>query len=503
MSCIPYIFVGFTGLLVWLQACDYTCLVQDVTAHNGSFVVCVVFIVTLLLHALLNRLIATNPKKPFLLTLSVLASIFFIAYLTCDNEAIRILFLCLNACCIAFILVAWAETLTFFTYQTLIPLVCVCSICSAAIIYLCSLAFPILLSGVLILIPVASGVCLFLVKRKLEMEESGSKRRNRVTSCTKTPFRAALTADSNFFTFEPIEAASLHETPWMLLVVLCLSTLFTCIFNGLALHPYLANSQTTITFAFAGEIICLILIGCAGVVFLSFCNKNKKEHGENHSKDPLLLLQAMAAGILVVLVGGLLLFSFQLPHTMTIALALTCIAKNCLIVLCWILFPRAVADARLPFIPCFALLCLGSGMFYGSYLGVYISKSISMSFSTLVSSSTALLAFVAVLAIAYMVIRMRQISNQQRITPIEASEVPSLEDIRQALRAHQIALMSPYNLTKREQEIVLMIIDGQTLGHIGEELFISESTVKYHSKNAYKKLGVNNKKELLQMFSDL
>ena len=204
MSCIPYIFVGFTGLLVWLQACDYTCLAQDVTAHNGSFVVCTVFMVALLLHALLNRLIAANPKRSFLLTLSVLASIFFIAYLACDNEAIRILFLCLNACCITFILVAWAETLTFFTYQTLIPLVCVCSICSAAVIYLCSLAFPVLLSGMLVLMPVASGTCLFLVKRKLEIEESHrTKKADEITPCVKTPLRATLTADSNFFTFEP------------------------------------------------------------------------------------------------------------------------------------------------------------------------------------------------------------------------------------------------------------------------------------------------------------
>nr|WP_274381271.1 helix-turn-helix transcriptional regulator [Gordonibacter urolithinfaciens] len=62
--------------------------------------------------------------------------------------------------------------------------------------------------------------------------------------------------------------------------------------------------------------------------------------------------------------------------------------------------------------------------------------------------------------------------------------------------------MEPYGLTEREQQIVTMIVDGQTLGGIAEELFITERTVKFHSKNAYDKLGVHNKKELMQMFSE-
>ena len=63
--------------------------------------------------------------------------------------------------------------------------------------------------------------------------------------------------------------------------------------------------------------------------------------------------------------------------------------------------------------------------------------------------------------------------------------------------------MEPYGLTEREQQIVTMIIDGQTMGGIAEELFITERTVKFHSKNAYDKLGVHSKKELMQMFADL
>lgn len=48
-----------------------------------------------------------------------------------------------------------------------------------------------------------------------------------------------------------------------------------------------------------------------------------------------------------------------------------------------------------------------------------------------------------------------------------------------------------------------MLLDGQTMKGIAEELFITERTVKFHSKNAYEKIGVASKKELMQAFSDL
>lgn len=78
-----------------------------------------------------------------------------------------------------------------------------------------------------------------------------------------------------------------------------------------------------------------------------------------------------------------------------------------------------------------------------------------------------------------------------------------MEDIRSALRSHRLKMMEPYGLTERERQIVTLIVDGQTLGGIAEDLFISERTVKFHSKNAYDKLGVHSKKELMQMFSEL
>ncbi|MBP88651.1 MAG: helix-turn-helix transcriptional regulator [Planctomycetaceae bacterium] len=48
--------------------------------------------------------------------------------------------------------------------------------------------------------------------------------------------------------------------------------------------------------------------------------------------------------------------------------------------------------------------------------------------------------------------------------------------------------MVDYDLTKREQEIVRLIIAGHSNSDIASKLFVSKATVKKHVNNIYKKL---------------
>ena len=50
-----------------------------------------------------------------------------------------------------------------------------------------------------------------------------------------------------------------------------------------------------------------------------------------------------------------------------------------------------------------------------------------------------------------------------------------------------------YDLTKREQEIFNLLMDGKSNKEIEEELFISSKTVRNHIYNIFKKTGVNNR----------
>lgn len=57
-----------------------------------------------------------------------------------------------------------------------------------------------------------------------------------------------------------------------------------------------------------------------------------------------------------------------------------------------------------------------------------------------------------------------------------------------------------YELSAREVDVLELLVRGRDVPYIAKSLFISENTVRYHSKNIYRKLDVHNKQELLTLF---
>lgn len=66
-----------------------------------------------------------------------------------------------------------------------------------------------------------------------------------------------------------------------------------------------------------------------------------------------------------------------------------------------------------------------------------------------------------------------------------------------------VALQESYKLTDREMEVVQLLHQGYTYKAISDTLFISENTTKYHAKNIYQKMHVNNKMELIKLINPL
>ena len=50
---------------------------------------------------------------------------------------------------------------------------------------------------------------------------------------------------------------------------------------------------------------------------------------------------------------------------------------------------------------------------------------------------------------------------------------------------------------KRELEILNLVAKGSSNSEIADQLYVSNNTVKYHLKNLYGKLGVNNRIKLI------
>ena len=62
---------------------------------------------------------------------------------------------------------------------------------------------------------------------------------------------------------------------------------------------------------------------------------------------------------------------------------------------------------------------------------------------------------------------------------------------------------SDIKLTDREIEILKLLDEGRTHEEIAGGLYISVATVRYHIKNTYQKLDVNNKILALRKAKDL
>lgn len=57
--------------------------------------------------------------------------------------------------------------------------------------------------------------------------------------------------------------------------------------------------------------------------------------------------------------------------------------------------------------------------------------------------------------------------------------------------------MKTFNLSSREQEVILEVIHGLEYQDIAKKLFISLETVRSHIKNSYRKIGVSSRAEAI------
>jgi DNA-binding NarL/FixJ family response regulator len=58
-------------------------------------------------------------------------------------------------------------------------------------------------------------------------------------------------------------------------------------------------------------------------------------------------------------------------------------------------------------------------------------------------------------------------------------------------------LTKVYRLSERELDVLILLLGARSVPAIAGALFISENTVKSHTKSIYRKLGIHNRQELL------
>lgn len=489
--------IPLCSLLAWMQTSETLLLTLDHRARNSSLALALSFAAgsAFCVIASERRPLMLQPKV--FVGASLAASALGFASLALPFDGAHIACSCAQTALMALLVVPTGRALSPLPRRVVVPLVGVAGAGAVAIAFALSFVSP-LAPALSCVFPLGVGVCL-IAGGKLPQPEGDEE------ACE-----------------DKGQAGEGHAGSFV--AVLCLCACAASLFEGTAMAPYLMNSETAwivlTTITAAGSLLFAALGGAAVRPPRQHAPNDADDHATGRTSflhrpllaDPATLLWVFTSFSLVLLVMGLLLFATRATGTMTSALGSVVGAKNCLVMVFWMAAP-SFAASKGSFVHRFSLLSLASGMFFSTYLGAAVNRHFVISFGTLTSLATALISLVALLVILSMALRLRQtpaIENDQPYPPAPDASTPStlsapslsFEDVRTAIQAHREQMLAPYGLTEREREIVLMILDGQTMGGIAEELFITERTVKFHSKNAYDKIGVHNKKELMQLFAN-
>ena len=86
-------------------------------------------------------------------------------------------------------------------------------------------------------------------------------------------------------------------------------------------------------------------------------------------------------------------------------------------------------------------------------------------------------------------------------TPRHDAQQPSNGFDQRPYTCHLIAV--EYDLTRREEEILQLLVRGRTASRIAETLCITTATTRTHLRNIYAKLGVHSQQDILDMYEEL
>lgn len=176
------------------------------------------------------------------------------------------------------------------------------------------------------------------------------------------------------------------------------------------------------------------------------------------------------------------------------ALVLVAIAQTLVVMLFWVMLADvAHHSSASPFV------IFGSGWLayslsfaIGELFGAVVADfGVSMYVITLM---TYFLTLAAVFALNENNLSQRRIFSDLEMMVPEESMYASIE-------AGCVEIGEAHGLTKREIEVLQLICKGRSKAYIGEDLFISENTVRSHTKHIYEKLNVHSKQEIIDMIA--
>lgn len=130
----------------------------------------------------------------------------------------------------------------------------------------------------------------------------------------------------------------------------------------------------------------------------------------------------------------------------------------------------------------------------GILLGMFLGKAFGL--AELDPSATSIVMIVLAMVALAVLVAYTEYGSRMWSLLIETSlgrELPASED------GGVLALAEQFGLTKREKEVIALLLQGRSMGYIAEKTFVSENTIKSHVQHVYRKCGVHSKQELIDL----
>ena len=96
----------------------------------------------------------------------------------------------------------------------------------------------------------------------------------------------------------------------------------------------------------------------------------------------------------------------------------------------------------------------------------------------------------------------KEAGSEAHAVPDKVSQAPQTSPAPTPLEARAADLATKYHLTPREHEVVLLLAQGRSAPFIGNELGLATNTVRGYVQEAYAKLDVHSKQELIDLLTN-
>lgn len=133
----------------------------------------------------------------------------------------------------------------------------------------------------------------------------------------------------------------------------------------------------------------------------------------------------------------------------------------------------------------------GAGMLFGR-IGDALGTALCLVFAF------APLALICVTAVLFALTTAAFFLLYQRLYVAPPSPAPELSE-----QAVFDRFAARHDLSAREQEVLQLVLNKSSNQQIASELFVSESTVKFHIRNLLRKTGCKNRLEVMRLYSEL